>query len=55
MRITFYYQDETKPKKINFIMHDVFNEKAIRREVMKIVKKRWPDAAKNIFNIDWRY
>jgi hypothetical protein len=51
MKITFYYDD----KKINFTMHDVFNEKAIEREAKKIIKKRWPDAVGKISFMRWVY
>lgn len=51
MKITFYYDD----KKINFQMHDVFNEKAIRREANKIIKKRWSYAMGKIKAIEWVY
>lgn len=55
MKITFYYLADDKPKKINFTMHDVFNDKAIKREAKKVIKTRWPEAVGKIEDIKWEY
>jgi len=55
MKITFYYNTNGGIKKINFTMHDVFNEKAIKREANKIIKTRWPEAVGKIERIEWKY
>lgn len=45
----------TDNEKINFEMHDVFNQKAIGREARKIIKKRWPEVLKQDYRLEWRY
>lgn len=42
---------EAEGKKINFQMHDVFNDKAIVREARKIIKTRWPKMLKGNYEI----
>ena len=46
---------EAESKKINFLMHDVFNDKAVVREARKVVKTRWPKMLKGEPEFKWEY
>lgn len=46
---------DAEGKKINFVMHDVFNEKAIVHEARKMIKTRWPNMLKGQPEFKWEY
>lgn len=55
MRLTVHFQEAGKPKKINFLMPDEFEEKRIKREARKEIKRRWPDVLRFEHTLTWRY
>lgn len=57
MKTTVFYRCEkrSKPRHINFLMRDVFNEYAISKEAKKVVRERFPYILDKIVRIEWEY